>query len=91
MAITQKYLGNVGNPTDAGNRGLEWVRLTLDGALTSFAVTLPNTANGKLIRGCLGGTSHNIPAAGVSGSAGFTAKFPAGTNGEFLDLLLICD
>lgn len=92
MAITQKYLGNVGLPTGQGFRGFEWVRLTLDGTATSVTVTLPSTANGKTIRGCAGPTvSNNIAAAGVAGTTGFTAKFAAGSNGEFLDLLLICD
>lgn len=92
MAITQKYLGNVGLPTGAGMRACEWVRLTLDGSLTSVTVVLPATANGKVIRGAVGGLiSHNIAAAGVAGTTGFTAKFAAGTNLEFIDLFLICD
>lgn len=92
MAITQKYMGNVGLPTDAGMRGVEWVRLTLDGTLTSVTVTLPSTANGKTIRGCVGPTvSNNISDTGVAATTGFTAKFAAGSNGEKIDLFLICD
>jgi hypothetical protein len=90
MAITVTYTGPLVPPADPGCDGYERVRLTLDGSATSVAVTLPATAPGKRIMGCVGGTSHNIGSSGVLGTTGFTVKFPAGTNGEFLDLLLIC-
>lgn len=73
---------------DFGNSGYHMVRLVLDGSVTSFAVTLPATSGIKTIRRCFGGTSHNIPAAGIAAATGFTVKFAAGTNTEFLDLLI---
>lgn len=90
MAITVASKEPVcGVPTDAGISGFMKVRLILDGAATSFAVTLVASDPIKTIRGCIGGTSHNIPtAAGVAGTTGFTVKFAAGTNTEFLDLLI---
>lgn len=89
MAITNTYRGPAPMlPADLGNSGYFIVRLTLDGTLTSASVVLPSTSGIATIRHCFGGTSHNIPAAGVAASTGFTVKFAAGTNGEFLDLLV---
>lgn len=89
MAITVgKKEPIVGVPTALGQSGFMIVRLVLDGATTSFAVTLTANDPIKTIRGCVGGSSHNIPVAGVVGTTGFTAKFAAGTNTEFLDLLI---
>jgi len=89
MAITvAKKEPVVGVPTDLGQSGFMIVRLVLDGVATSFAVVLTAQDPIKTIRGCVGGTSHNIPAAGVAGTTGFTAKFAVGVNTEFLDLLI---
>lgn len=89
MAITNTYVGDAPMlNADLGNSGYFIVRLTLDGSATSAAIVLPTTAGIKTIRRCFGGTSNNIPAAGVAASTGFTVKFAAGTNTEFLDLLI---
>lgn len=89
MAIGITQRGDFpGLPPDLGLSGCAIVRLTLDGVATSVAVTLPSTSGIKTIRHCFGGTSHNIPAAGVAAATGFTVKFPVGTNGEFLDLII---
>lgn len=89
MAITvNKNKGSVGLPADQGMTGFEHVRLTLDGSATSATVTLSTTSPIKTITGCCGGTSNDIPAAGVAATTGFTVKFAAGTNAEFLDLLV---
>lgn len=89
MAITNTYVGDAPMlGADLGNSGYYIVRLTLDGSATSASVVLPSTAGIKTIRNCFGGISHNIPAAGVAASTGFTVKFAAGTNTEFLSLLI---
>jgi len=89
MAITNTYKGDKVVVAHPGQDGFFHARLTLDGSATSASVVLPSTAGGKTILGCIGGTSNNIPSAGVAGTTGFTAKFAAGTNAEFLDLLII--
>lgn len=89
MAITNTYVGPAPMlPGDLGNSGYFIVRLTLDGSATSASVVLPTTSGIATIRRCFGGTSHNIPAAGVAAATGFTVKFAAGTNTEFLELLI---
>lgn len=91
MAITNTRRGPVLVKPDFGQRGAEIVRLTLDASATSATVTLPAESTMKTILDCVGGTSHNIPLAGVAATTGFTVKFAAGTNGEFLSLLLVGD
>lgn len=94
MAITVSYLGPAYPPPDPGMLGYERIRLTGDGAAVSATVTLPATAPGKTILGCVGHGYHNIPTAGVAAATGFTwsmngtaAVLPAAT---FIDLLLLC-
>lgn len=89
MAITiGKKDPIAGVPTALGMNGFMLVRLVLDGTITTFALTLTNTDPIKTIRGCIGGTSNTIPNAGVVGTTGFTVNFAAGTNAQFLDLLI---
>jgi len=89
MAVTYVSLGAVPPVADLGQNGYELIRLTLDGTVTSKAITLDANSRIKTILGCVGASaSHNIPAAGVAATTGFTAKFAAGTNAEFLDLLV---
>lgn len=92
MAITVGLKEPIcGVPTDLGQSGFMRVRLVLDGTLTTFALALTAQDPVKTIKGCIGGVSHNIPNAGVLGTTGFTVKFAAGTNTEFLDLLIYGD
>lgn len=89
MAIGITQLGDFpGLPPDLGLSGCAMVRLTLDGTLTSATVVLPPTSGIKTIRRCFGGAGHNIPAAGVVSTTGFTVKFAAGANNDILDLLI---
>jgi hypothetical protein len=89
MAATATYRGDFpGLTPDLGLAGAAIVRVNLDGADTDVAITLPSTSAIKTIRHCFGGSSHNIPAAGVAASTGFTLKFAAGTNLEFLDVIV---
>lgn len=89
MAITIARKAPIaGVPTSLGQSGFMIVTLLHDGALATFALTLAATDPIKTIKGCIGGTSHNIPAAGVAGTTGFTVEFTANTAGEFLDLLI---
>jgi len=89
MAIGVTHIGDMpGLAPDLGLSGCHVVRLTLDGALTSVAVTLPSTSGIKTIRRCFGGQGHNIPVAGVAAATGFTVKFAAGANNDILDLLV---
>jgi len=92
MAITVGAKNPIaGVPTELGLSGFMQVRLVLDGTITTFALTLTAFDPVKTIRGCIGGTSNNIPNAGVVGTTGFTVNFAAGTNGQFLDLLIYGD
>lgn len=74
-------------PTNLGQRGIDIVRLTGDGAATTVLVTLGADSDIKTIRSvtaCINFT-HNIPVAGVAASTGFTltiataALFPNAT------------
>lgn len=89
MAITVGSKAPIaGVSTDLGQNGFMMVRLVLDGTITTFALTLTAGDPIKTIRGCIGGTSNTIPNAGVAGTTGFTVNFAAGTNTQFLDLLI---
>lgn len=89
MAITiARKVPIAGVPTSLGQSGFMLVTLVHDGTLATFALALTAADPIKTIRGCIGGTSHNIPAAGVAGTTGFTAEFAANTAGEFIDLLI---
>lgn len=79
---------SAGVMTNLGQDGFTIVRLVLDGSVTSKAVTLNSNHPIKTIMGAVGGTSNNIPVAGVAATTGFTVKFAAGTNAEFLDVLV---
>lgn len=88
MSITYVTYPDAGVPCDTGRNGFMRAVLTLDGSATSKAVTLQSTDPIKTVVDVFGGTSHNITSAGVTGTTGWTSKFAAGTNGEFLSLLI---
>ena len=88
MAVTYTLIDPAAIPTNQGQNGFIIARLVLDGSTTSKAITLTSNNSIKTIKAAVGGTSNNIPAAGVAGTTGFTAKFAAGTNAEFLDILI---
>lgn len=89
MAVTYGTpADSAGVQTSLGKNGFTLIRLVLDGSVTSKAVTLVASHSIKTILGAVGGISNNIPVAGVAGTTGFTVKFSAGTNAEFLDVLV---
>lgn len=95
MAIGVRRIDSV-VPTGLGQRGIDLVRLTGDGAATTVVVTLGPESDIKTIRGVTGciNFTHNIPVAGVAASTGFTltivtaALFP---NATTVDILIIGD
>lgn len=95
MAITARRIDSV-VPTSPGQRGIDLVRLTGDGAATTVVITLGAESDIKTIRGavCPSRITHNIPVAGVAASTGFTLTLTAATdlgNGLFMDVLVVGD
>jgi hypothetical protein len=95
MAIGVRRIDSV-IPCDLGQRGMDLVRLTGDGAATTVLITLGPESGIKTIRGavCPSRISHNIPVAGVAASTGFTLTLTAATdlgNGLFMDVLVVGD
>lgn len=95
MAIGVRRIDTV-IPADLGQRGIDLVRLTGDGAATSVLVTLGPESGIKTIRGVSSSSrlTHNIPLAGVAAATGFTLTLVAAAdlpNTLTTDILVIGD